>query len=179
MPHGGDRVQRKPQSKGERNLKQDADSCFAHKEKKQCVSFIDELPDKLESPVLQKLTKCNSSPRSALCTVSRAKFALLEGCAVTSAKNPIKSSSVYRPVTVCQTSVSSLSSALVSSFPSARCEAGSGRHRVFHRAAWYHVPGRYPTLQHPVPPKRHQVRREAYVSVAITGDEDQDITVNT
>ncbi|XP_072002470.1 tetratricopeptide repeat protein 41-like [Engystomops pustulosus] len=32
--------------------------------------------------------------------------------------------------------------------------------KLVHKSAWYHVPGRYPTLQTPFPPKRHQIRKD-------------------
>ncbi|XP_015207431.2 tetratricopeptide repeat protein 41-like isoform X2 [Lepisosteus oculatus] len=64
---------------------------------------------------------------------------------------------VYRPWTACQTSIfgpsSNIKNLILSLKPDSRDSC-----RVLHRSAWYHEPGRYPTLQQPFPPRLHQAR---------------------
>ncbi|XP_069829686.1 putative tetratricopeptide repeat protein 41 isoform X3 [Dendropsophus ebraccatus] len=82
------------------------------------------------------------------------------------AKRPVSVTSCWihslcsRPESACQTSLSGPHSDLVSlvsiTRPSSKCE----HYKLVHKSAWYHAPGRYPTLQTPFPPKRHQLRKD-------------------
>ncbi|XP_030070830.1 putative tetratricopeptide repeat protein 41 [Microcaecilia unicolor] len=95
------------------------------------------------------------SPESAL-----SKFSWSPHKRATSVMNHSQSSAVCQPITTCQTSLIGPHSTVESLVTLGRPEMGSGSHRVLHRSAWYHVPGRYPTPRAPLPPKRYQIRRE-------------------
>uniref|UniRef100_A0A8C5PAY1 Nephrocystin 3-like N-terminal domain-containing protein n=1 Tax=Leptobrachium leishanense TaxID=445787 RepID=A0A8C5PAY1_9ANUR len=69
------------------------------------------------------------------------------------------SARVSRPVSVCQTSMSGPLSSIVALDHFSRLMSRSMTPEIIHKSAWYHVPGRYPTLEIPLPPKRHQIRQ--------------------
>ncbi|XP_073507635.1 tetratricopeptide repeat protein 41-like [Phyllobates terribilis] len=64
-----------------------------------------------------------------------------------------------RPESACQASMSGPHSDLLSLVSLNGSSAKSEHCRLVHKSAWYHVPGRYPTLQSPFPPKRHQIHK--------------------
>ncbi|XP_056430506.1 putative tetratricopeptide repeat protein 41 isoform X2 [Hyla sarda] len=64
-----------------------------------------------------------------------------------------------RPESACQSSLSGPHSDLLSLVSISR-PSSTSKHKLVHKSAWYHVPGRYPTLQTPFPPKRHQLRKD-------------------
>ncbi|KAM4748833.1 putative tetratricopeptide repeat protein 41 [Rhinophrynus dorsalis] len=78
----------------------------------------------------------------------------------TSMTSSITSHLLSRPVSVCQTSISGPLSYVTSLLQHSRLVSGSNKHTLIHKSAWYHVPGRYPTLQTPLPPKRNQICKE-------------------
>ncbi|XP_068133027.1 putative tetratricopeptide repeat protein 41 isoform X2 [Hyperolius riggenbachi] len=65
-----------------------------------------------------------------------------------------------RPNSVCHTTLSGPLSDVSSLVSLSRPMSKSENYKLIHKSAWYHVPGRYPTLQSPFPPKRHQIRKE-------------------
>ncbi|KAM4036668.1 putative tetratricopeptide repeat protein 41 isoform 2-T3 [Anomaloglossus baeobatrachus] len=64
-----------------------------------------------------------------------------------------------RPESARQASVSGPHSDILSLVFLNRSSSKSEHCKLVHKSAWYHVPGRYPTLQTPFPPKRHQSRK--------------------
>ncbi|XP_053319524.1 tetratricopeptide repeat protein 41-like [Spea bombifrons] len=68
-----------------------------------------------------------------------------------------KSAPVSHPTTVCQTVISGPLSSITALDTFSSPVSRSKEHRLTHKSAWYHVPGRYPTLHTPYPPKRHQI----------------------
>ncbi|KAM8972000.1 tetratricopeptide repeat protein 41-like [Pelodytes ibericus] len=68
------------------------------------------------------------------------------------------SAHLSRPVSVCHTSMTGSLSSIVALTPFTIPLTRSKSPKLIHKSAWYHVPGRYPTLQTPFPPKRHQFR---------------------
>ncbi|XP_041113150.1 putative tetratricopeptide repeat protein 41 isoform X2 [Polyodon spathula] len=99
----------------------------------------------------------HGSSRDIVSAKSDGAWPMLSRSGVVSAANHAQKCSVYRPRTVCQTSISGPYSTIKDLMPSLTLDV-SGRHRVFHRMAWYHIPGRYPTLHKPFPPKRNLLR---------------------
>ncbi|XP_039617741.1 putative tetratricopeptide repeat protein 41 [Polypterus senegalus] len=74
--------------------------------------------------------------------------------------------STFRPLTTCLTTISGPFSSITNLMPSVTPDL-LDRHKVIHKSAWYHVPGRYPTLQQMFPPKRHQVRINAWINTKL------------
>ncbi|XP_077121758.1 tetratricopeptide repeat protein 41-like isoform X2 [Ranitomeya variabilis] len=64
-----------------------------------------------------------------------------------------------RPESSCQASMSGPNSDLLSLVSLNGSSSKSEHCKLVHKSAWYHVPGRYSTLQSPFPPKRHQIRK--------------------
>ncbi|KAM4676015.1 LOW QUALITY PROTEIN: tetratricopeptide repeat protein 41-like [Discoglossus pictus] len=77
-----------------------------------------------------------------------------------SEKSCIKSIIVHRPVSVHSTLMTGPLSSIQSLVPLNRPKSCSDKFTFIHKSAWYHVPGRYATLETPLPPKRNQMREE-------------------
>ncbi|XP_075065395.1 tetratricopeptide repeat protein 41-like [Mixophyes fleayi] len=96
-----------------------------------------------------------NSETALMCSISKSM-----GRRPASVTSCLTSTLFYRPDSVCQTSMSGPLSDIQSLVSLSRPLSKSERCRLVHKSAWYHVPGRYPTFQTPLPPKRHQVRKE-------------------
>ncbi|XP_063303280.1 putative tetratricopeptide repeat protein 41 [Pelobates fuscus] len=126
-----------------------------------------------KSPLLQQRKLQSSQDKKVLCNKQNSN-SKEDGCIEilpvyltralsvkrpTSTTNRVTSACVSRPVSVCQTSLSGPSSSIVALAPFSRPVSRSKTPEFTHKSAWYHVPGRYATLEVPLPPKRHQLRK--------------------
>ncbi|XP_053575224.1 tetratricopeptide repeat protein 41-like [Bombina bombina] len=68
---------------------------------------------------------------------------------------------VFRPASVYSASMTGPLSTIASLAPLNRPKSSSDIDKFIHKAAWYHVPGRYTTLDVSFPPKRNQLRNKA------------------
>ncbi|XP_031754727.1 putative tetratricopeptide repeat protein 41 isoform X2 [Xenopus tropicalis] len=69
-------------------------------------------------------------------------------------------SNLARPTSSCVQSMTGSISSLSYLLPLFRSVSKSGQYSLIHQSAWYHIPGRYPTLHTPLPPKRNQIRKD-------------------
>ncbi|KAM3924793.1 tetratricopeptide repeat protein 41-like [Leptodactylus fuscus] len=93
----------------------------------------------------------------AVCMFPLSRFFGKRPASVPSRRTP----SLYsRPESACQSSMSGPHSDLLSLLSVSRSSSKSEHCKLVHKSAWYHVPGRYPTLQTPLPPRRHQTRKD-------------------
>ncbi|OCT88757.1 tetratricopeptide repeat protein 41 [Xenopus laevis] len=69
-------------------------------------------------------------------------------------------SNLARPTSSCLQSMTGPTSSLSYLLPLMRSVPKSKQCSLNHKSAWYHIPGRYPTIYTPFPPKRNQIRKD-------------------
>ncbi|MEE6480106.1 hypothetical protein FKM82_012461 [Ascaphus truei] len=135
-----------------RNLEHTTQTTPLQKNKLQCDLDEDGVLCDQENGNSEKGVYSRSVPVSPMLKSTGKRPASVTGC--------ITSTLASRPASICQESMSGPLSSLESLLPFNRPVSSSDRYKFLHKSAWYHVPGRYPTLQTPRPPKRNQIRKD-------------------